>query len=125
MKRFFALILLVSLGVMLFSCGGGSDKAAKTYTANLENGKAVFNKVCVACHLTGVAGAAKLTDKARWEEYAAQGIDAMHHAVINGVPNGKYGVMPARGTCTDCSDQDLFDAVSYIVQEAGVTPAKK
>jgi cytochrome c5 len=132
MKRLFFIIATVAIsGVLFTSCGGsGSQKAEKQeqqeqqeqgLTANIENGAAVYSKVCIACHMTGVAGAAALTDKTRWEEMAAKGMKTLHASVINGVTDGKYGVMPPKGTCADCSDQDLYDAISYMLKEAGVT----
>ncbi|UBM61769.1 c-type cytochrome [Candidatus Sulfidibacterium hydrothermale] len=133
MKKLFVLIFMVAMGgFLLSSCGGNAQKGEKstaavkkaktekTYVANLENGKKVYNKVCIACHMTGVAGAPALKDKARWTEIAAKGLKQLHHDAISGF-TGKYGVMPARGSCTDCSDQDLYDAVAYMLKTAGVT----
>ena len=135
MKKLFVLIFVVAVGsFLLTSCGGNAQKngkstttatktkTQKTYVANLDNGKKVYNKVCIACHMTGVAGAPALKDKTRWTEIAAKGMKQLHHDAINGF-TGKHGVMPARGSCTDCSDQDLYDAVSYMLKTAGVTPA--
>ncbi len=131
MKKVISSIVLVIFSlVLIVNCGGGEKKAPATkkevkketkMVADLANGEKIFNKVCVACHLTGVAGAPAVTDKKRWEENAAKGFDALYKSVLNGVPKGKYGVMPPRGTCNDCSDKDLFDAVHYILKRAGVT----
>ncbi len=132
MKKLFVLIFMVALGGFLLSgCGGNAKKSEnskttatktkteKTYVANLENGKKVYSKVCIACHMTGVAGAPALKDKARWTEIAAKGMKQLHHDAISGF-TGKHGVMPPKGTCNDCSDQDLYDAVAYMLKTAGV-----
>jgi cytochrome c5 len=103
--------------VLLSSCGGGGMKA------DLANGEAIYNKACIACHLKGVAGAAALSDKPRWEENAAKGMAALTQSALNGY-TGKYGVMPEKGTCMDCTEQDLYDAISYMMDKAGVEPAK-
>ena len=123
MKKLMLLIVGTAiLGFLFVSCGGGSQqKESKSLTADIENGKVIYEKVCIACHMTGVAGAASLTDKPRWEEMAAKGMKTLHNSVINGVPEGKYGVMLERGSCIDCSDQDLYDAVAYMLKEAGVS----
>lgn len=124
MKKFLTLILVaVVTGLFLISCGsaGSKKEETKTLTVNIENGKVVYEKICIACHMTGVAGAAALTDKPRWDEMAAKGMETLHNSVVNGVPEGKYGVMLERGSCPDCSDQDLYDAVGYMLNEAGVT----
>ena len=105
---------------MLSSCGNSAPKEMK---ANLENGKAIYNKACIACHMTGVAGAAAINNKERWEEIAAKGMKTLQSDAIKGY-QGKYGVMPAKGTCADCSDQDIYDAISYMMKQAGVTAKK-
>jgi len=122
MKKSFLMMLgaLVFTG-FLSSCGGSGNEEK---VANLENGKAVYNKACIACHWKGVAGAAPLSDKARWEEIAAKGMKTLTNHALTGV-TGKYGVMPEKGTCVDCTEDDLFDAISYMMHEAGVTPAKE
>jgi len=135
MKKLIVFIIaLAASSFILSSCGGaaskksGSDKATaqttvKKMTANLDNGKVVYNKVCIACHMTGVAGAPALKDKTRWEEIAQKDMTTLHHDAINGF-TGKHGVMPPKGTCTDCSNQDLYDAVSYMLKTAGVSAKK-
>ena len=118
------LSLLAALG-----CGGG-DKAADTTTApaagpaypvDLANGKRVYDKACFACHMTGVNGAAIVTDKVRWQAQVDKGMPLLHKHVIEGV-TGTFGTLPPRGTCVDCSDQDLYDAIHYMMSLAGVTP---
>ena len=129
MKRLFTILFAVGfLGIFLTSCdnSGSENKTTevkkevkKEMTANLENGKAVYNKACIACHWKGVAGAAALTDKPRWEEIAAKGMETLHKHAITGF-QGEYGVMPEKGTCIDCSEQDMYDAIGYMLNEAGV-----
>jgi len=118
MKKLITIIFAAGLfGFFLSSCG---NSGPKELTVNLENGKVIYNKACIACHWKGVAGAAALTDKARWEEIGAKGMETLHKHAIEGI-QGQYGVMPAKGTCTDCSDQDLYDAIGYMLKESGVT----
>ncbi len=121
MKKLLSLLFVVLLGsALLSSCG---DSKPKELTANLENGKVIYDKSCIACHMTGVAGAAALTDKPRWDAIANKDIKVLHQQAIDGY-QGDYGVMPAKGACADCTDQDLFDALSYMMKEAGVKPKK-
>jgi cytochrome c5 len=101
------------------SCGNGNGGNDGVYTANIENGKVTYEKVCIACHMKGVAGAAALDNKTRWDESAAKGLETLRGIVLNG-NEGTYGVMSPRGTCTDCSDEDLFDALGYMLNKAGV-----
>jgi len=120
-KNFSIIIAIVLLFTFTTSCGGGSEETGDgaAYTANIENGKVTYDKVCVACHMTGVAGAPALDNKERWEESAAKGLEILRGIVING-GEGKYGVMSPRGTCADCSDDDLYDALGFMLKEAGV-----
>jgi len=70
MRKLLSLLLIVLFGSMLLSsCGDSKPKELK---ANLENGKVIYNKSCIACHMTGVAGAAALTNKARWDVIATK-----------------------------------------------------
>ena len=55
----------------------------------------------------------------RWEESSAKGLDALRLIVLDG-GEGKYGVMSPRGTCADCSDEDLYDALGFMLKESGV-----
>ncbi len=96
-----------------------SNSGAAATGVNLENGKAVYDRSCMACHMTGIAGAAALTDKARWTEVASKGLDGLSKSAINGF-TGEHGVMPAKGACADCSDTDIVDATAYMLNEAGV-----
>lgn len=73
----------------------------------------VYNTYCTACHGTGVAGAPKLGDAVAWSERLAKGVDQVYAAAINGV-----GAMPARGTCSDCSDDEMKAVVDYILENS-------
>ncbi|MDY0342575.1 MAG: c-type cytochrome [Lentimicrobium sp.] len=123
-KNFIALFGGLLFAGALISCGGGGGEAkSEAMTADLANGEAIYNKACIACHMTGVAGAAALTDKARWDENAAKGMETLLADAIRGY-TGKYGVMPEKGTCMDCTEQDMFDAISFMLDKAGVEAAK-
>jgi cytochrome c5 len=74
------------------------------------DGKAVYEKACVACHASGVAGAPKLGDKAAWSTRLGKGLDALTKTVIAG-----KGAMPPRGGNTALSDAEIKAAVSHMV----------
>lgn len=132
MKRLLGLSLC-ALMVVGYGCGGGEKPAATQESqpakvaakpgapADLANGKAVYDRSCFACHATGVLGAAALTDKARWTKNASKKMDVLVKNVHDGF-TGEYGTMTPMGTCMDCTDKDLYDAIHYIMDEAGVTP---
>lgn len=81
--------------------GGGAD------------GEAVYNRACVACHLAGIAGAPKFGDAAAWAPRIAKGTDALLQTAISGL-----NAMPPRGTCMDCSDDDLAAAIQFMISNS-------
>ncbi len=106
-----AVIFIFIFVAMLFASGISESERA--------NGKAVFNKICFACHRDGVAGAAAITNKKRWQENADKGMEKLIHSVQAGITNGKYGTMPPMGGCMDCSEKDIRDAIVFMISESG------
>ena len=73
------------------------------------DGKAVYDKACVACHATGLANAPKLGDKAAWAPRLAQGMPVLVQSAIKG-----KGAMPPKGGST-APDAEIRAAVEYMV----------
>jgi len=94
--------------------------AAETAAAQEEtaggDGQQVYQSVCAACHVAGVAGAPKLTDTEAWEQRAEQGFDALVQSVING-----KGAMPPKAGQPSLTEQEIRDAVSHMLAQAGVS----
>lgn len=72
-----------------------------------------YGTFCFACHATGVSDSPILGDSAVWRPRIAKGIDALYDSSINGM-----GLMPARGTCITCSDDELRAVVDYMVEQS-------
>ncbi|KGK41285.1 hypothetical protein LH51_15980 [Nitrincola sp. A-D6] len=70
----------------------------------------IVDRHCQACHDAGLAGAPKLGDAANWAPRIATGIEAMTQTVISG-----KGAMPPKGTCFNCTDEQLRSAVEVLV----------
>jgi cytochrome c5/cytochrome c553 len=111
-------------GVVHVAASAGNVQAPATATAIVavgpggpaavsRSGESIFNTVCTACHTTGAAGAPKLGDKAAWSSRLAEGKDTLYQHALHG-----FKVMPAKGTCTDCSDEEIKAAVDYMVSKA-------
>lgn len=96
-----------------------AEETTEAVAYDIEAGKAIYDKACFACHAAGVAGAAKLDDKARWEVTAAKGLTTVQTNSINGF-TGEYGVMPPKGGNTTFTDDEVKNAVAYMLSEAGV-----
>ena len=80
--------------------------------AAAADGKAIYDKSCAGCHDKGIAGALKLSDKAKWAPLIKQGVDALTASVIKG-----KGVMPPKGGAASLSDADIKASVEYIAQQ--------
>lgn len=75
-----------------------------------RSGDAVYNTYCMACHATGAAGAPMVSDPAAWEPRIAKGRDTLNKHAIEG-----FNAMPARGTCMDCSDDEIVAAIDHML----------
>jgi cytochrome c5 len=72
----------------------------------------VYQARCFACHGTGAAQAPLLGDVIEWEVRMEKGLDT----VVQNAIDGLNGLMPPRGLCAECSDDDLKAIVEYIVE---------
>jgi len=82
-----------------------------------SDGIGVYEQVCAACHLNGLAGAPRSDDKAAWAVRIAQGKETLYKHAIEGY-QGQQGVMPARGGRSDLSDDLVKAAVDYMVDKS-------
>ncbi len=103
------------VGQLNVGAAPSADAAAPAAAAAPRAGKDIFNGTCMACHGTGVAGAPKVGDKAAWSPRAEKGIDGLLKSAISGL-----NAMPPRGTCADCSDDELKGAIEYMLKESGL-----
>ena len=74
----------------------------------------IYGQFCVACHAAGVSGAPKLGAQADWAPRIAKGLDSLFGSAINGKPPA----MPARGTCMNCTDDEVKSAVKFMLDKA-------
>ena len=73
-------------------------------------GADIYQQGCAACHTSGAAGAPKLGDKAAWEPRLALGNDVMISSALKG-----KNAMPAKGMCPGCSEEQIKQAVNYML----------
>ena len=81
------------------------------------SGPQVYNSACLACHGAGIGGAPILGDAGAWAPRIAQGIEILKEHAIKGF-QGSAGYMPAKGGRTDLSDEEVANAVDYMVAES-------
>jgi cytochrome c5 len=94
-------------------CVAGTECAAAAGAAAApsgpRSGSDVYDTYCVACHGSGAMGSPKFGDKSVWDTRLAKGLNATIANAIKGI-----NLMPAKGTCGDCSDTEIANAVKYM-----------
>ena len=80
------------------------------------SGPQVFNEACIVCHGSGIGGAPILDDSAAWQPRIAQGMDTLYLHALEGY-TGSAGYMPPKGARLDLSDQEVNDAVDYMLSQ--------
>jgi cytochrome c5 len=86
--------------------------------AAARTGPQVYNLACNMCHGNGVGGAPIVGDTAQWVERISQGVDVLNDHAINGFDGDAVTPMLAKGGRMDLSDQEVIDAVAYMVEES-------
>jgi cytochrome c5 len=86
--------------------------------ATTMTGPQVYNTACLACHSTGVGGAPVVGDAAQWTDRVAQGMDVLYDHAINGFDGEALTPMLPKGGRIDLSDQEVQDAVDYMIAES-------
>jgi cytochrome c5 len=79
-----------------------------------RSGKDVVEKVCVACHGTGVNGAPKIGDQKAWSARASKGLTGLTKNALQGIRQ-----MPAHGGQPGISDLEIERAITYMVNRSG------
>ena len=92
----------------VYLAGAGAEPVAAEPTGP-RTGQQVYQASCFGCHGTGALGAPKTS--ADWSARASKGADVLLSNAINGFNN-----MPARGTCMDCSDDEIKAAIEFMMK---------
>ena len=90
-------------------CGSASAAVA----SGPRDPEELYNGVCAGCHTSGALGAPKFGDAADWSARMDQGLEQVIANAIGGI-----GAMPPKGTCSSCSDDDIANAVKYMVDNS-------
>lgn len=112
---------LTAMAVYLKSVKSELPPVSKSKITSKTGGK-IYDRYCVGCHGSGAGGAPKMGEALDWAPKIKQGIPALYKNAIQGI-----GSMPAKGTCTTCSDDEIKAAVDYIIKnsQATMTPIAK
>ncbi len=113
-------VAVAAVGEVADTASKAVDKVADAVagTDTNELGQKVYNKVCFACHGTGIPGFPKVGDKEVWAPRIAQGRDVLIEHAINGT-DGKPAMPPRAGKKKDeLSDEEIAAAVDYMVSQS-------
>jgi len=91
----------------------GCSREAETAAAK-HPGEQIYLNTCFSCHASGMAGAPAVGDAEAWSTRVEKGRDALLQSTIEGVPPG----MPAKGLCADCTDEELSQAIDYMIENS-------
>jgi len=96
--------------VMGQECKGVGEVAAATGGA-ARTADDIVAKHCGACHVAGILGAPTVGATAAWKSRADAkgGLDGILATAISGI-----NAMPPKGTCADCSDDELRAAIQNM-----------
>lgn len=95
--------------ILVFGCD--SENGSEGPKQAIHPGKEIYTRYCFSCHQGGVAGSPVYGDKEAWELRLAKGRDALYRSTIDGIPPG----MPVKGLCLRCTEDELRDAVDYMI----------
>ncbi|MGF1701068.1 cytochrome c5 family protein [Photobacterium makurazakiensis] len=88
----------------------GEAPTGPAVAAGPRSGDAVYGTFCAACHGSGLMGAPKKGEAADWDARLAKGNDVLADHAING-----FNAMPAKGSCMDCSDDEIIAAINHMI----------
>lgn len=120
---FLVLFFLFSFTLSAIAARDGSEKkiqplAAQTVNpvveAKNERGKVIYDQFCIVCHQDGVLGAPQIGVEKDWKpRLSGRKVDDLLGSVIKGL-----NAMPAKGTCYECSDDELQAAIQFMLPKS-------
>ena len=112
-QRLLAVALLLSGSLLVSGCSDGGG-ASVGQSGPSHPGKAVYNDYCYSCHNPGINGAPRIGDVDEWRPRIAKGKALLLASTVKGLAPG----MPAKGLCYSCTDEELSQAVDYMIEQA-------
>jgi len=99
------------------------NKPIAPYSGPTRNGQQVYNEACATCHNRTTQGAPLPDDDVEWGYRIKKGKDVL----IRHVMEGYKELMPVKGGCRNCSEEEVLAAIDFILQSSGIEtpPGKK
>lgn len=108
------------IAILAAGCSESSPGAGDVSTTEdaRHPGEEIYGQFCFSCHAAGIANAPKFGDAESWKPRIAKGPALLLQSTVEGMTPG----MPPKGLCLDCSDQELADAIDYMVVNSQSLP---
>ncbi len=86
----------------------------KKTTESEIQGKRIYEQYCSVCHQNGIASAPLFRNEENWKSRLnKKTIDDLVSSATKGL-----NAMPAKGTCIECTDEDLKNALQYMLPQS-------
>jgi cytochrome c5 len=82
-------------------------------------GQGIYKKFCHVCHSSGIAGAPKVGNHDQWLARYQEGWPVMMKRAMSG-----YKGMPAKGHCVKCNEDQIHEAIEYMLGLSGIESEK-
>lgn len=112
-------------GIFFIGCGGAQEPAAEAPAEgaselvsgyDLANGKKIYEADCAGCHDEGSLNSPKTGEVSEWTARIDQGMETLIQKSIDGYV--AEGNMPAKGGNDALTDEEVANAVAYMVDES-------
>ena len=91
-------------------------KSAPVYDGPVRSGKQVYDYACKTCHDRTTQGAPLPDDDVEWGIRARKGMKVL----MQHVKEGYKDLMPEKGGCRNCSDDELRAGIMYMLETSGI-----
>jgi S-disulfanyl-L-cysteine oxidoreductase SoxD len=80
-----------------------------------STGDLVYNQYCAICHRSGMSGAPVVGNETDWKARVAGGMLTLKQHAVKGY-TGENGYMPPKGGFANLSDDEIHEAVDFMVE---------
>ncbi|MFA5960863.1 MAG: c-type cytochrome [Tatlockia sp.] len=93
------------MSLLVWSFSGWADESP---------GQSTYERFCSVCHRDGLVGAPKFRSESDWKPRTdKKTMDELVESATKGL-----NAMPANGTCTECSEDDMKNAIQYMLPKS-------
>ncbi len=96
---------------------GAETVGETTPEESVASGASTYEQHCALCHEKGLGGAPVVGEAAHWAERIARGNEVLYTHAIEGY-QGEAGIMPPKGGFAQLQDDQVRQAVNYMVEQS-------